>query len=242
MSERFLDNTPMTDRDALLRAIYEAPDDDAPRLIYADWLDENVDPRQAEFIRVQVEMARLPISERKESPLFVREQELWREIRRWRFLPVDWTRLGLESFQRGCVAHWHGTVADFVSGISSYWRFGPINKLRVEFDQGLRVAVSRASEVANCPVFGRLTEVMLFGSGLSDEWAISIARSPFASQWQYLHLAGPDLSDAVCDCLATSILARSNCKITLTSNAVTALGKANLENAFGERQNVFDFE
>lgn len=31
----------MTDGDALLRAVLEAPDDDAPRLIYADWLEES---------------------------------------------------------------------------------------------------------------------------------------------------------------------------------------------------------
>jgi uncharacterized protein (TIGR02996 family) len=47
----------MTDRDALLRAIIENPADDAPRLVYADWLDEHGDPARAEFIRLQVELA-----------------------------------------------------------------------------------------------------------------------------------------------------------------------------------------
>jgi uncharacterized protein (TIGR02996 family) len=46
----------MSDQDALLAAIRQAPDDDAPRLVYADWLDEHGDPDQAEFIRVQVEI------------------------------------------------------------------------------------------------------------------------------------------------------------------------------------------
>lgn len=50
----------MSDREALIRAVYAAPDDDAPRLIYADWLDEHDDPARAEFIRLQVELARLP--------------------------------------------------------------------------------------------------------------------------------------------------------------------------------------
>jgi uncharacterized protein (TIGR02996 family) len=31
----------MTQEKAFLQAIIENPDDDAPRLIYADWLDEN---------------------------------------------------------------------------------------------------------------------------------------------------------------------------------------------------------
>jgi uncharacterized protein (TIGR02996 family) len=30
----------MTDGDALLRAVLVDPTDDAPRLVYADWLDE----------------------------------------------------------------------------------------------------------------------------------------------------------------------------------------------------------
>ena len=48
----------MTDRDALRRAILESPADDAPRLIYADYLDEHGEPERAEFIRVQCEIAR----------------------------------------------------------------------------------------------------------------------------------------------------------------------------------------
>lgn len=44
----------MTDHDAFLEAICERPEDDFPRLQYADWLDERGDPR-GEFIRVQCE-------------------------------------------------------------------------------------------------------------------------------------------------------------------------------------------
>ena len=53
----------MSDRDAFLAAIAAAPEDDAPRLVYADWLDENGDPERAELIRVQCEidpLRRLP--------------------------------------------------------------------------------------------------------------------------------------------------------------------------------------
>ena len=34
------------------------PDDDLPRLVFADWCDENGEPERAEFIRVQIEIAR----------------------------------------------------------------------------------------------------------------------------------------------------------------------------------------
>lgn len=49
----------MTDGDALVRGILAAPSDDAPRLVYADWLEELGRPEDAEFIRVQIELARL---------------------------------------------------------------------------------------------------------------------------------------------------------------------------------------
>jgi uncharacterized protein (TIGR02996 family) len=34
----------VTDDEAFIRAIVDSPGDDAPRLIYADWLDERRDP------------------------------------------------------------------------------------------------------------------------------------------------------------------------------------------------------
>src|SRR5262245_50020718 len=54
------------DEEALLQTIFDNPDDDAPRLIYADWLEERGDPvnvARAEFIRVQIELERPKISD-----------------------------------------------------------------------------------------------------------------------------------------------------------------------------------
>ncbi len=48
------------DRDALLAAIRAAPDDDTPRLVFADWLEEHGDAAFAQFIRLEVERDRLP--------------------------------------------------------------------------------------------------------------------------------------------------------------------------------------
>src|SRR4051812_31298952 len=48
---------------AFLHDICQNPDDDAPRLVYADWLDDHGGaggPDRAEFIRVQIELARTP--------------------------------------------------------------------------------------------------------------------------------------------------------------------------------------
>src|SRR5262245_29358875 len=75
----------MSDRDALFQAILAAPADDAPRLVFADWLDENGDPDRAEFIRVQCRMARLQFYEPEyivlgdgAAQLFVRHMTEWR--------------------------------------------------------------------------------------------------------------------------------------------------------------------
>lgn len=50
----------MTDRDGLLAAVLACPDDDLPRLVYADWLEEHGEGEHAEFIRVQCKAYRTP--------------------------------------------------------------------------------------------------------------------------------------------------------------------------------------
>jgi uncharacterized protein (TIGR02996 family) len=54
----FCEAPAVTQEEAFLQEIIAHPDDDTPRLIYADWLDETGDPAQAaraEFIRLQCE-------------------------------------------------------------------------------------------------------------------------------------------------------------------------------------------
>lgn len=48
----------MTQEEAFLQAIRAAPADDAPRLIFADWLEEHGQADRAEFIRIQCQLAR----------------------------------------------------------------------------------------------------------------------------------------------------------------------------------------
>lgn len=43
----------MSDEDALIAAVIAHPDEDTPRLVYADWLQEHGDADRAEFIRLQ---------------------------------------------------------------------------------------------------------------------------------------------------------------------------------------------
>jgi uncharacterized protein (TIGR02996 family) len=95
----------MTHDDAFMQDIAEHPDDDTPRLIYADWLMEQPDAaRQArgEFIRVQCELARAAESDPRRTDLQRRERALWKQYRK-RWLPphLAWVRKCL--FRRGCI-------------------------------------------------------------------------------------------------------------------------------------------
>jgi uncharacterized protein (TIGR02996 family) len=65
----------MTHDDAFLQAILENPDDDTPRLIYGDWLEERGDPLGV-FIRIQCRLAALSEDDERRSLLERHEREL----------------------------------------------------------------------------------------------------------------------------------------------------------------------
>ncbi len=67
----------LSQHEAFLRAIFDAPDDDTPRLVYADFLQEQGDEDRAEFIRVQCEHNRLLSCE----PGTAEHGKLWDVIR-----------------------------------------------------------------------------------------------------------------------------------------------------------------
>ncbi len=86
----------MSTEHELLAAVWAAPHDDTPRLVYADWLEKTGEPSniaRAEFIRVQCERERLGLdNETPEAlPLKRREQQLWTANRaQWQAgLPAD---------------------------------------------------------------------------------------------------------------------------------------------------------
>jgi uncharacterized protein (TIGR02996 family) len=73
----------MPDHESLLAAVFEARDD-APRLVYADWLTDHGDPR-GEFIQAQCRLARMaegdparPALERREQELLALHEAAWR--------------------------------------------------------------------------------------------------------------------------------------------------------------------
>jgi uncharacterized protein (TIGR02996 family) len=84
-----------TEDAALWRAVVADPHDDAPRLVFADWLEEHGQPPRAEFIRVQCRLAALEEDDPARSSLERRERQLWLRHR------ADW-RAGLPPLVGEC--------------------------------------------------------------------------------------------------------------------------------------------
>jgi uncharacterized protein (TIGR02996 family) len=61
---------------AFLDDVIGRPGDDAPRLVYADWLDDHGDADRAEFVRVQCRLARMSDDDPGRPALVEREKEL----------------------------------------------------------------------------------------------------------------------------------------------------------------------
>jgi uncharacterized protein (TIGR02996 family) len=143
----------MHDRDALLRAIVANPDDDAPRLVFADWLDEHGDPDRAEFIRVQCELGRLVMGTQaafaRYAAIQTRSWALFQAHRpRWR---LEFGRLTAEPemhlwYRRGMAAKVVCPVEYFLAHGERLFEVAPIEE--VEFTQ-LRPADTRP--LTACP-------------------------------------------------------------------------------------------
>jgi uncharacterized protein (TIGR02996 family) len=129
---------------AFLRAILDAPDDDTPRLVYADWLDEHGDAARAEFIRAQCEAERLPEGEPRQVALTVRAGELLAAHgARWRQEIPAWARRGSE-FRRGFVAEVRCSAGQFLRSGGGLFRKAPVQFLRLGAvgDRGAALAAS----------------------------------------------------------------------------------------------------
>lgn len=87
-----------------LATILDAPHEDAPRLVYADWLEERGDPR-SEFIRIQCRLASLDPAHADVDRLLDRENQLLlAHGDDWRNEIPEWARNGC-SFARGFIEH-----------------------------------------------------------------------------------------------------------------------------------------
>jgi uncharacterized protein (TIGR02996 family) len=141
---------------AFLAAITERPDDDLPRLVYADWLEENGEPDRAEFIRTQIELAKLSEFDARRPVLKAREAELALHKEAWT-LPEF--RGQSQVFRRGFVelvnvsAEWLVAHPD-----APLTAAGPLRSLRVFTASGF------LARLAELPGLARFEELDLNGA------------------------------------------------------------------------------
>ena len=177
----------MLERDDLYRAILEAPDDDAPRLVYADWLDEHGEPARAEFIRAQVAAAAVPEETARWREPTDRADRLLRDHR------VSWLGPVLErcqkaEYRRGFVDGVRVTVEQLLSSADDLIRLEPVRMW--EF--------ASTSFFLSGPGFERLAEAPAFAHvrGLSaglnnpNELLMTLARSPYLGGLRRLEMRG----------------------------------------------------
>jgi uncharacterized protein (TIGR02996 family) len=121
----------MSDRAAFVRAIVAQPDDDTPRLVFADWLDEHDDPARAEFIRLQCEIARMTLTEgARLIAAAAREKELWKaHAQSWCQELPQWARSKV-YFRRGFPAIMSCTLTQWI-GAKSLIQRTPIQSLTI---------------------------------------------------------------------------------------------------------------
>src|SRR4051794_13387946 len=94
-------DAPRAELVGLLAACKDAPEDDAPRLILADWLEEHGEGARARLVRLQVERAARPGDEDQSDDYPDDEQLILDAHGR------DWG----EPFGRGNVTHRRGLLA-----------------------------------------------------------------------------------------------------------------------------------
>lgn len=148
------------DREALFARIMEDPEDDAPRLIFSDILEESGEPDRAEFIRLQIRESRtdpndpaLPAIRERIETLRAEHGVAWiNELPQFR--GVHW-----EIFERGFISTARIEKPDaFFEHSTDIFRSTPVSRLRLEqffSDDFVRIA--------NMAVLGLVRELDLEG-------------------------------------------------------------------------------
>jgi uncharacterized protein (TIGR02996 family) len=147
--------------DSLLIESRLRPDDDMPRLVLADWLEENgneADLARAEFIRIQCQLPRT--KGRTRSDLEWRERSLW-----WKYIET-----------------WLGPIYDACTGFSFHRGLTAI-----ELD-GERLNEIDLDTLFGCPHWAWIDRVHL--SSPSERTFALFLHSPAASRLRSLHVEG----------------------------------------------------
>jgi uncharacterized protein (TIGR02996 family) len=183
----------MSDHDALLLAILDAPDEDAPRLVYADFLQEAGEEDRAAFIRDQIELAKTPTWE----PFAVRwrrrtigEQagDRWRSTLPWAeyWSPQHPFRRGL-GYSVKALQLWQ-----FLEASDQLFASAPIGELHLPSG-----SMQEYQEFAHRPWLPRVQSVRFWGMASPNFPVLALAGSPLATGLRSIFFekaSGPGMS------------------------------------------------
>ena len=126
----------MTDRDALTRAVCAHPDEDTPRLAFADYLDEHGDDGdrvRARFIRVQCEMTTLEEQAPRWRKLYAEERKLLGDLNRRKQLwptRLEKRTFGSAGYERGFLAQITVFAKRFLEEAERFYSDDPIQTVK----------------------------------------------------------------------------------------------------------------
>jgi uncharacterized protein (TIGR02996 family) len=203
----------VTPDEAFLADIVANPEDDAPRLVYADSLEDRGEPERAAFIRVQCELARLPDDDERREDLEARERALLEQhesewlgpvrglvndagFRTLASCPPLLRRLDTLSATE-CGISVAGLRAVVTSPHLLRLRVLHLNECGLRGEEGVR-------PLADSPQLVRLTDLSLRENALGDRGVRVLAASANCGRLASLDLAGCGVTDAGAEALARS--------------------------------------
>jgi len=193
----------MNEQLALLRSILDTPDDDTPRVVYADWLEEHDQSERAEFIRLQCALAQR-FRERSyvaDDALLMtqweRQNELLRTYRAtWLNELPPW--VGVQYFRRGFISSIQVTAAQWIDQGNALEQMTPLDT--VMFLQSPRYFSTLVHE----PSLHRLAGLNFTNNGLSVQHVLYLSRTHEWPRLRSLSLAGNLLTTAAATVLANA--------------------------------------
>ena len=213
-----------SDGEALLRAVCENPRDDTPRLIYADWLEENGQPERAAFIRFSCEYPNPLLSYPQGRELLERSRQFddW-EVKWGAELPalpgVKWDTVLLERGFTTSVTF--SSAKAFTAHADAVFAAAPVQRLCVK-----QVTARTSAAVIGSPYLRRLTQLILWGR-CGAAGGRRFADCPYVSQLEALCLWCGCADDAAEALAACPNFGRLDCLSfsghALTDRGVTAL-------------------
>ncbi len=187
-----MSDTPNPTEAGFLQDIFAHPEDDTPRLIYADWLD-NHQPARAQLIRVQCRLAKLEPDDPDRELLEMQEQDLLKEHAAvWTGHLPSWARK-TAKFQRGFVNH-------LSTGARDYSRVNKL-RLRVTFDSLYLNQLFRVQDLLDARLLAGIRRLTLTGG---EAEVAHLLRSEQLADLESLELCACPVSEEVCQALVSN--------------------------------------